>query len=217
MQPYVLVLAQTSHEAAKYVRRAGLPRGRWRIVARASSIAGIRQAQVHCLPGFHARPDKHSILAQLRYAKCEWIDVEMPLTDEEIAELAAIPWTIDERTLEVAYRYNRLLDLVDHAVARDEQPNTDEPVEDDWKAELEAMLEPEGWEPPATLNAEQILRLAAGESGAEVAPMDERPVDRTGQRRRKCPDCGVNHYKDEACPRTDGAEDAPTAPPVVFD
>lgn len=78
IQPYVLVLAQTSHEGATYVRRAKLPRGRWRVVARASSIRGIRKAEVHILPGFHRRPDRHSILGELRYAQCEMIDVEMP-------------------------------------------------------------------------------------------------------------------------------------------
>lgn len=78
MQPYVLVLAQTSHEGAKYVRRAKLPRGRWRVVAKASSIRGIRKADVHCLPGFHKRPDRHAILGELRYAQCQWFDVEMP-------------------------------------------------------------------------------------------------------------------------------------------
>jgi len=85
MEPYVLVLAQTSHEGARYVRRAGLTRGRWRIVAKASSIRGIRKAHVHCLPGFHRRPDRHSILAELRYANCEWFDVEMPPRPEEAA------------------------------------------------------------------------------------------------------------------------------------
>lgn len=37
-----------------------------------------------------------------------------------------------------------------------------------------AGLEPAGWEPPESLTAAQVLRLAAGESGADVAPMSER-------------------------------------------
>lgn len=89
----------------------------------------------------------------------------------------------------------------------------DEPTEEDWKAELESMLEPEGWEPPASLTAEQVLRLAAGESGAEVAPMSERTptvvapeaealaAEKPKARRRsRCKDCGNLHYKDEPCP-----------------
>lgn len=220
-QPYVLVLAQTSHEGAKYVRRANLPRGRWRVVAKASSIRGIRRAEVHCLPGFHKRPDKHAILGELRYAQCEWRDVEMPgpgeaapvdqgdgmgqqltieqviadasslprpglklapvLTPEDIAALDEIPWTIDERNLEVAYRYNRLLDL----------------------------------EPPFDANAivvspEEHARLHAG---LEDSNMLETPK---AKRRRKCNDCGTSHYKDEACSRTDGVEEAPVVTPATM-
>lgn len=202
IQPYILVLAQTPHEAATYIRRAELPRGRWRIAARASSIRGIRQATVHCLPGFHKRPDRHSILGELRYAKCEWVDVEMPgaadvvvdqgdgmgqqltfedvardergpvLTPAELGELRKIPWTIDDRTLETAYRYNRLLDL-------------------------EAD----------TSNGHNMV--------AEGAPDDEAPKAR---RRRRCDDCGELHFKDEACPRTDGVEETPVAnPATMFD
>jgi hypothetical protein len=78
MAPYVIVLAKNSQEGAVYVRRAKLPRGRWRIAASAGSIRGLRKAQVHVLPSFNDRPDRHSILAELRYAKCDFIDVEMP-------------------------------------------------------------------------------------------------------------------------------------------
>jgi len=38
------------------------------------------------------------------------------------------------------------------------------------RARLDALLEPEGWEPPDTLTAEQVLQLAANpdKTGAEV-------------------------------------------------
>ena len=166
--PYVLVLAQTSHEGAKYVRRAELQRGRWRIAARASSIRGIRKAEVHCLPGFHKRPDRHSILGELRYAQCEWFDVEMPLTEAEIADLRQDLLVLDERSLEVAYRANRLRD---------------------------AFIEATGDTPP--VEDQEVLTQVA--------------ESRANRRRRKCPDCGVNHYKDEACPRTDGVKETPVA------
>jgi len=195
MQPYVLVLAQTSHEGAKYVRRAKLPRGRWRIVAKASSIRGIRKAEVHCLPGFHKRPDRHSILGELRYANCEWRDVEMPPAEEAPAvdqgdgmgEQLTIEQALQEagsyvekvgpseRDLEVAYRYDRLRDLAA------EQP--DPPVDDEEQAKYDAA----------------------------VSNMLETPKPK---RRRKCADCGTLHFKDEDCVRTDGVEEAPV-PPVV--
>lgn len=82
---------------------------------------------------------------------------------------------------------------------------------------LEAVLEPEGWEPPESLTAEQVLRLAAGESGAEVAPMSEQtPTVASEQaealaaekpkakRRSRCKDCTQLHYKGEPCPDVEG-------------
>lgn len=78
MAPYVLVLAKNTHQGAVYARRAKLQRGRYRVVASASAITGIKRAEVHILPEFHQRPDRHRILAELRYARCEFFDVEMP-------------------------------------------------------------------------------------------------------------------------------------------
>lgn len=78
MSPYILVLAATPQEAAKYIKLAKLPRGRWRIASSASAIRGIRRATVHCLPGFKKRPDKFAVLSVLKYARCDWVDVEMP-------------------------------------------------------------------------------------------------------------------------------------------
>lgn len=208
MQPYVLVLAQTSHEGSKYVRRAKLPRGRWRIVARASSIQGIRKAEVHCLPGFHKRPDKHSILGVLRYAQCEWKDVEMPPRE--------VPDAVDQGD-----GMGEQL-TIEEALVLDDRPKPGEVLAPEEIAELEQHLEPEGWEPPEVLNAEQILRLAAGESGADVAPTPEPVEDDIAQerpankRRRKCADCSTLHFKDEPCARLDGVEEPPVVTPATM-
>lgn len=53
-----------------------------------------------------------------------------------------------------------------------------DPTDVERESEVDAMLEPEGWEPPPFLTAEQVLRLAAGESGAQVAPMSARTPER---------------------------------------
>lgn len=50
---------------------------------------------------------------------------------------------------------------------------------DDLERDLEAVLEPVGWSPPQSLTAEQVLRLAAGETGADVAPMETRLSEAT--------------------------------------
>jgi hypothetical protein len=84
MSPYILVLAESPSEAAKYIKLAKLPRGRWRIASSASSIRGIRRATVHRLPGFKKRPDKFAVLSVLKYARCDWVDVEMP--DEPVED-----------------------------------------------------------------------------------------------------------------------------------
>jgi len=203
MSPYILVLAQTSHEGAKYVRRANLPRGRWRIVAKASSIHNVRKAEVHCLPGFHRRPDKHSIMAKLRYAKVDWLDVEMPLTDSEIAALEAIPWTIDERSLEVAYRYNRLRDLADE------------------EAEFRWRMSPEGQAATTAAAIEQISEALDDDIAPDERPNTDEPVEPNrvpkAKRRRMCGECGTLHFKDEPCARVDGVKETPAAAPVVFD
>jgi hypothetical protein len=84
MATYVLVLARNTHQGAKYAQRAKLPRGRYRVVTSAASIRGLRRAECHIvLPGFDSRPDRHSILSELKWARCEFFTVELP--DRETA------------------------------------------------------------------------------------------------------------------------------------
>lgn len=78
-QRYILVLAANAQEGSRYARRLGLSIGNYRSVASAASILGIQSADAHILPGFWKRPDRHNILAALRYARdVNQIDVEMP-------------------------------------------------------------------------------------------------------------------------------------------
>lgn len=80
---YVIVLAERVHEANLYAKRAGLPRGRFRFPTSAASIRGLRVAEIHELPSFSRRRDKHAIDAALRFARGERKMVEMPPKLEE--------------------------------------------------------------------------------------------------------------------------------------
>lgn len=64
-----IVLAGTAMEAAAHAQRHRLPKGRWRYAVKASSIRGLRVAEVHILPGFLKRLDRHKIIGELRYAR----------------------------------------------------------------------------------------------------------------------------------------------------
>lgn len=76
---YILILGRNPQEASMYARRAGLPNFTYRAVSSAKSIRKIQVADVHVLPGFHDRPDKHSILRELRWGRdIVFVDVEMP-------------------------------------------------------------------------------------------------------------------------------------------
>lgn len=75
---YTIILAGSTREASKYAKLAGLPKGRWRFASQAASIRGLRVAEIHELPSFARRPDRHAINGELRYTKGERIQVEMP-------------------------------------------------------------------------------------------------------------------------------------------
>lgn len=101
--PYVIVLAGNSREGHQYAKRAGLPKGRHRVVYSAKQVRRLRSAEIHILPSFKRRPDRHGILAALRYTRGERFDVTMPPKDDLRGELT-------DRQLETAYRYDRLRD-----------------------------------------------------------------------------------------------------------
>lgn len=76
---HVLVFAETISEANTYAKRAGLPRGAYRAVGHAGSIRGIQVADIHELPGFENRRDKHAIRAAVRHGRdIRHFHVEMP-------------------------------------------------------------------------------------------------------------------------------------------
>jgi hypothetical protein len=76
---YVIVLAGSTSEGHTYARRAGVARFTYRVPSNAASIRKLQAADVHVLPSFAGRRDRHSILAELRYGRdITMIDVEMP-------------------------------------------------------------------------------------------------------------------------------------------
>ena len=68
---YTVILANTMRQAMEHAKQEKLPKGRFRYAAHPSSIHGLRTANVHVLPEFGKRRDKHAILAKLRYAKID--------------------------------------------------------------------------------------------------------------------------------------------------
>lgn len=223
---YTIVLAENHNEANRYAKRAKLRKGQWRFPVSASALRGLRVAEIHELPSFAGRRDRHAILAELRYSRGKHIQVEMPgklaepavdqgdgfgqqLSIDDVLHLTPVEAdkALDAnklpgatpRELEVAYRYDRLREL--------EKPQ--------WQRDLDLILEPEGWEPPESLTAEQVLALAANPDARGADVLEETRGEETGttvegedsapaapkRRRSRCKDCGdLDFPETHACP-----------------
>lgn len=73
---YAIILAGSPQEGAAYARSKGWTISQYRVATSANSIAGIRKAEVHTLASFEHKPNRHSILAALRYApQLTWLHV----------------------------------------------------------------------------------------------------------------------------------------------
>jgi hypothetical protein len=112
-KPYVIVLAGNTREGRRYAKLAGLPKGGHRVVFSAKQIRRLRSAEIHELPSFRRRPDRHGINAALRYTRGERKLVEMPT--EQMSpygdNVQMSPYDdISPRQFEAAYRYNALRD-----------------------------------------------------------------------------------------------------------
>src|SRR5690606_21749310 len=66
-----LILAKSTTEANRYARLFGLQPFTYRAVSRAGSIRNLRSAEVHVLPSFLRRVDRHAIVMALRQAKVD--------------------------------------------------------------------------------------------------------------------------------------------------
>lgn len=108
--PQTLILARNISEANQYAKAAGLQRFTYRAVRNAGSIRGVRHAEVHMLSSFLRRLDRHAIMGALRWARTlEIYFVEF--VDGKIIDGTEDPrGDLTDRDLEVAYRYNAMLD-----------------------------------------------------------------------------------------------------------
>jgi hypothetical protein len=106
------ILARNIREANHYAKVIGLQRFSYRAVQSAGQIRGTRNAEVHMLSSFWRNPARFTVLNALRWAKLDvyYVDfVDGKVLDGETEPEAEIEGP-SERDLEVAYRYNRLLD-----------------------------------------------------------------------------------------------------------
>lgn len=62
-----IVLSGSRQETQRFADQRGLRRVRY--ITGAHMLRGLRSAEVHILPGFHLRPDRHAINAELRYRR----------------------------------------------------------------------------------------------------------------------------------------------------
>lgn len=105
-----LILAKSVTEANRYARVAGLPRFQYRAIRSAGSIRATRNADIHLLSSFLKRPDRHAIIGALRHTRCDVYFVD--LADFDLEPKVEDPrGDLTERQLDVAYRYNALLDV----------------------------------------------------------------------------------------------------------
>jgi hypothetical protein len=65
----ILILARNMREAGSYAKTMGIPQGQFRAVQKAGAIRGVRNAEVHILPSFLVRRDRHAILGALKNAR----------------------------------------------------------------------------------------------------------------------------------------------------
>lgn len=222
--PYVIVLTDKPNEANTYAKRAGLRRGQYRYPTSASSIRGIRVAEIHELPSFSQRRDRHAIDAELRYARGERKLVQMPeAAPVDQGDGFGEQLTIDQISGSTIERGKiGAVALIRKSIEPNPVVNHDGPYVEEFKT----VLEPEGWEPPESLNALQILALAGNtdstKSGADVlAELEESQGEDVAtttekkRRRSRCRGCGeLDFAETHSCPV---AMRGPATPESMFD
>lgn len=97
---YVVILANNLAEANRHVKRQGLRRGTYRFAARAATVRKLRVGEIHVLPGFRKRFDKHAILNEVRFTRGK-----RRVFNECGVEGQCYPL---ERAAEVAFRYEAI-------------------------------------------------------------------------------------------------------------
>lgn len=218
MRDKVYIVARSRREASAYAADTGLTRNDYRVISEAGQVRAARHGAIHLVPGWQQHPRRYAIKTALRFARIPVMDIEA-----EVPGSLTVQITGDSTQLDAGLA--AAIEALE-MISASEQP--DSPVDEEAVTttleDLEAagVIEAEGWEPPPALSAEQILRLAAGESGADVAPTVSSDDEQTGttepsedpapdeepqqnRRRSRCKTCGNLHFRNEACPTEDGA------------
>lgn len=160
-----LILARTFAEAHAYAMEdLGLSKGQYRVVNSAAGLSGIRGCDLHLVPGYEGRFDRFKIAGALRYTRLNVIDVAKERAGAALVE----GWSDDEQTASPE-DVQSILGLSEIEA-------------------LEAVLEPEGFEPPELLTASDVIALAANpdKPAAEVlTPASEAEQEEGVKRRRR--------------------------------
>jgi hypothetical protein len=204
-----LILARTFKDAHAYARDVlGLSIGYYRVVNSPGTIKAVRGTEIHLVEGWDKRPDRFSMKTAMRYCRNRIVDT----TAQEPAPVDP-RGDLTERQLEVAHRYNRLLDLdpetpkLDALMAETTIFRSDEAVPDSLGIvgglpETDFFDEPEVAEEKPTcidcgldIHADDCPKYVA-----LVAEGDTHAEKPKARRRSKCKACGSLHFKDEPCP-----------------
>ncbi len=88
-----IVLSGSRQETQEFARQRGLRRVRY--ITGKQMLHGLRSAEVHILPGFRFRPDRHAINAELRYRRGVTI-IEYAMVEGRVFATAA-EWDAHDR------------------------------------------------------------------------------------------------------------------------
>jgi hypothetical protein len=175
--PYIL--AHRLSDAHRFAQdELGVPRGYYRIVTSPSTIRGPIGADLYVVPGWERRFDRFSMKTAMRFTRLRIIDVAE--WRKEQGEAPDERYPNDERTHEIALRYNALRELA----PADGYTAEDFGVADD--------LEPAG--------VQTAIEVPEQPEAAEEtrATEEEHPAEAPKRvRRRRCPECGVLVDPDE--------------------
>lgn len=207
-QRYAVILAATHSEARQYAKRLGMHPGRYRIAMRRGQLAGLQVADAHVLPSFRKAPQRHSILAGLKWGRdIQILDVEMPPAPVEdqgdgmgeqltIEDLGGLP--PEEDTPETR-------DLVEAAL--EGAPPFDQGG--DLPAPRLELMRDLADDVDETEEAISGVETGEAEQGEDAASTEE-DTPKPRRRRKRCQDCGELKPLDEP-------HECPAAAPISKD
>ncbi len=178
------ILARNNREASAFAREhLGLDRGKYRVVMSPSTLSSVRGVDLYLVPGWEKRHDRFAMKGALRYARLNQIEVQPDQNP------AAVPDDLDPPGVQLSLVTNLeasafveqtqdapdRVDLMQAIADENDQHELDDPL----------PLAPGSVDAPALV--------------AAVGPQVIEKVNEVKRRRRKCPDCGQLHFKDEPC------------------